>query len=175
MVKGKLLKPVIKQAKNAAEKAKIGGGVVALEHVEDMVNNPWVSAAEGALIGGAVAGPWGAAAGGVIGFILADGERVMPVDMIAIPAYQYSMVLQGKEPTFQIYIKEGEVVAPITPTDAMVSQAVVNTLSVPVKKKRAKGAGLPKKYAKMGFKKGWKEYKKTAAYKKRKSSKKRRK
>jgi len=26
--------------------------------------------------------------------------------------------------------------------------------------------GLPKKYAKMGFKKGWEEYKKTAAYKK---------
>jgi hypothetical protein len=95
----------------------------------------------------------------------------MPVDMIAIPAYQYSMVLQGQQPTFQIYIKEGELVAPVMPTDFMVSTAVVDTLSAPVKRKRAKGAGLPKKYAKMGFKKGWREYKKTPAYKKSKKSK----
>lgn len=43
------------------------------------------------------------------------------------------------------------------------------------RKKTAKkkgGPGLPKKYAKMGFKKGWREYKKTAAYK-RKAKKKR--
>ena len=36
-------------------------------------------------------------------------------------------------------------------------------------RKKASGTkdkrGLPKKYAKMGFKKGWREYKKTAAYK----------
>lgn len=31
-------------------------------------------------------------------------------------------------------------------------------------------AGLPKKYAKMGFKKGWKEYKKTKAYKRKNKS-----
>ena len=37
-----------------------------------------------------------------------------------------------------------------------------------VKQKRKSGAGLPKKYAKMGFKKGWKAYKKTPAYKKKK-------
>ena len=34
--------------------------------------------------------------------------------------------------------------------------------------KTGKGPGLPKKYAKMGFKKGWREYKKTAAYKRKK-------
>jgi hypothetical protein len=61
--------------------------------------------------------------------VLADGERIVPVDMIAIPAYQYSMVLQGKEPTFQIYIKEGELIAPVLPTDMMMSQAVVDTVS----------------------------------------------
>lgn len=40
----------------------------------------------------------------------------------------------------------------------------------PQKKKtvRRPGAGLPKKYAKMGFKKGWREYKKTATYKRKK-------
>lgn len=38
----------------------------------------------------------------------------------------------------------------------------------PAKKTRKSGAGLPKKYAKMGFKKGWREYKKTPAYKRKK-------
>ena len=37
------------------------------------------------------------------------------------------------------------------------------------KKKSAGSRGLPKKYAKMGFKKGWREYKKTAAYKRKKA------
>lgn len=44
--------------------------------------------------------------------------------------------------------------------------------SPPTKKKavRRPGAGLPKKYAKMGFKKGWKAYKKTPAYKRKKKA-----
>ena len=41
--------------------------------------------------------------------------------------------------------------------------------ATPAKKKiRRPGAGLPKKYAKMGFKKGWRAYKKTRAYKRKK-------
>ena len=42
--------------------------------------------------------------------------------------------------------------------------------AAPTKKKatRRPGAGLPKKYAQMGFKKGWKAYKKTPAYKRKK-------
>ena len=41
--------------------------------------------------------------------------------------------------------------------------------ATPAKKRtRRPGAGLPKKYAKMGFKKGWKAYKKTPAYKRKK-------
>lgn len=171
MVKGKLIKPALEKA---SKNAKIGAGAVLAEKAVDVIDNPILSTVEGAIIGGAVAGPIGAVAGGLIGFILADGERVMPVDMIAIPAYQYGMVLQGKEPTFQIYIKEGELVTPIIPTDYVVSEAIVDTLSTPQKKKRAKGAGLPKKYAKMGFKKGWKEYKKTPAYKRKQKSKKKR-
>lgn len=172
MVKGKVIKPVLKKT---VDKAKLGGGAVVAERAIDVLDNPILSAVEGAIIGGAVAGPVGAVAGGLIGFVLADGERIMPVDMIAIPAYQYSMVLQGKEPTFQIYIKEGELVAPVVPTDFVVADTIVNTLSAPTKRKRSKGAGLPRKYAKMGFKKGWKEYKKTAAYKKKANKKKRRK
>lgn len=47
--------------------------------------------------------------------------------------------------------------------------------STPTKKaQRRPGAGLPKKYAKLGFKKGWREYKKTPAYKKKKAAKKKR-
>lgn len=43
--------------------------------------------------------------------------------------------------------------------------------SAPKKKAiRRPGAGLPKKYAKMGFKKGWKAYKKTPAYKRKKKA-----
>ena len=38
-----------------------------------------------------------------------------------------------------------------------------------------KGSGLPKKFAKMGFSKGWKAYKKTPAYKKKAAAKKKRK
>ena len=68
----------------------------------------------------------GAIAGGLIGFVLADGERITPIDMIAIPAYQYSGMLQGREPTFQIFIKEGEFIAPVKPTDFMQSSSLVN-------------------------------------------------
>jgi hypothetical protein len=42
----------------------------------------------------------------------------------------------------------------------------------PKRVKRKKGGGLPRKYAKMGFKKGWAAYKKTAAYKKKAAKKK---
>ncbi len=47
----------------------------------------------------------------------------------------------------------------------MQAEVIEDTMVKPTKRKRAKGAGLPKKYAKMGFKKGWREYKKTATYK----------
>lgn len=129
MVKGQIVKKGVRGAiKQAGGKAKLGAGAVLAEKAVDVVDNPYISAAEGAIIGGAVGGVPGAIAGGLIGFVLADGERIMPVDMIAIPAYQYSMVLQGKEPTFQIYIKEGELVAPVLPTDMMMAQATVDTV-----------------------------------------------
>ena len=83
---------------------------------------------EGAALGSAL-GPLGAAggavAGGLLGFVLADGERIVPIDMIAIPAYQYSAMLQGREPTFQVFIKEGECIKPVITTDYQMAGAVV--------------------------------------------------
>jgi len=129
MVKGKIAKSGVKGAiKRAGGKAKLGGGAVLAEKAVDVIDNPYISAAEGAIIGGAVGGVPGAIAGGIIGFVLADGERITPCDMIAIPAYQYSAMLAGREPTFQIFIKEGELIAPVLPTDTMESLAVVNAV-----------------------------------------------
>lgn len=119
----------------------------------------------GALVGGALGG----ALGGIGGFILGDQETVFPIDMIAIPAYQ--AYLLSATPAFTIYIKEGEVLTQVQLTDAQESLVIVEADST-VKRKRAKGAGLPKKYAKMGFKKGWREYKKTPAYKRKQAAKK---
>lgn len=132
MVKGKIVKKGVKGAiKRAGGKAKLGAGAVAAEKAVDVVDNPYLSAAEGAVIGYAASGgnPIGAVAGGLVGFILADGERITPVDMIAIPAYQYSAMLQGREPTFQIFIKEGELIAPVKPTDFMESSAIVENVT----------------------------------------------
>lgn len=132
MVKGKVVRKGVKAAiEEAGGKAKLGAGAVLAEKAVDVIDNPYVSAAEGAIIGAAVTGgsPIGAVAGGLIGFILADGERITPVDMIAIPAYQYSMVLQGKEPTFQIYIKEGELITPVKPTDFVEAQEIVGAVA----------------------------------------------
>ena len=139
MVKGKIVKKGVKGAiKKAGGRAKLGAGAVLAEKAVDVVDNPYISAAEGAIIGGAVGGVPGAIAGGIIGFVLADGERITPCDMIAVPAYQYSAMLAGREPTFQIFIKEGELIAPVLPTDTMESLAVVNAVqqaSTPPKRK----------------------------------------
>jgi len=183
LVKGKVVRAAAEKVVTPAlQGAKLGGAAVVTEKAVDVIDNPYVSAAEGAIIGG-VAGSFlgpvgtvaGATAGGLIGFVLNDTVRIMPTDMIAIPAYQYAAVLQGREPTFQILIKEGEMVQPVLPTDYVQNLAVTEALTEtkPVKKRRAKGAGLPAKYAKMGFKKGWREYKKTSAYKKKAKSKRR--
>ena len=129
MPKGKVVKKGVKGAiQQAGGKAKLGAGAVLAEKAVDVIDNPYLSAAEGALIGGAVGGVPGAIAGGLIGFVLADGERITPVDMIAIPAYQYSAMLQGREPTFQIFIKEGELIAPVKPTDFVEAQEIVGAV-----------------------------------------------
>ena len=131
MVKGKVGKEALKKLSRTkfAKGAGIAGGARA---TEELVSNPYAQAGLGALEGaalGSALGPLGAAggavAGGLLGFVLADGERIVPVDMIAVPAYQYSAMLQGREPTFQIFIKEGECIKPVIPTDYQIAGEVV--------------------------------------------------
>jgi len=100
------------------------------------------SAREGARIGGKIGSivPLGGTAvgttlGAISGFILGDQETVFPIDMIAIPAYQ-AYLLAGT-PAFQIYIKEGEVLTQVIPTDAMEAvEAVVEAPQAPRKTRK---------------------------------------
>lgn len=85
-------------------------------------------------LGGSVVG---GALGAISGFILGDQETVFPVDMVAIPAYQAFMI-QGT-PAFQIYIKEGEVLTQVIPTDAMEAVEAVSENPKPkAKRKKSK-------------------------------------
>ena len=103
-----------------------------------------VSTVEGAEAGSALLsplGPIGAVSGGLLGglagFVLADGERITPIDMIAIPAFEYGQVRSGQDPTFMIYIKEGEMIAPIVKTDFMeATEEVMPTKNTRTKKRK---------------------------------------
>jgi len=113
------------------------------------------------------------ATGVVVGLIIGDKETVFPIDMVAIPAFQAHMITGT--PSMQVYIKAGETLVPTGGNVAdMKENMSVETVSEPktTKKTRKKGGGLPRKFAKMGFKKGWAAYKKTPAYKKKVASKK---
>jgi hypothetical protein len=144
LVKGK----AAKEALEAISKTKFarGAGIASGAKVaEEAVSNPYAQAALGAAEGaalGAALGPWGAAggavAGGLLGFVLADGERIVPCDMVAIPAYQYASVLQGREPTFQVFIKEGEVIQPVLPTDYEMAGSLVMAEEVAAAKPKRK-------------------------------------
>ena len=89
---------------------------------------------------GQLAGPVGGVLGGTLGaiggFILGDQETVFPIDMIAIPAYQ-GYLLNG-QPSFTIYIKEGEVLTQVQPTDAMVAAEIVEDPPASMKAKKRK-------------------------------------
>ena len=61
-------------------------------------------------LGGRIAGPYGAGVGALVGLIIGDDKTVFPIDMVAIPAYQYNLV-QGS-PSFSVYIKAGETLVP---------------------------------------------------------------
>jgi len=104
-VKKKAIKPVLKDPR--VQKLLAGAGA---SIVDEILDNRVINAAEGALVGSAVGGPIGAVGGGLAGWFLADESTVLPVDMIAIPAYQASMI-QGS-PAFQIYMRAGETVMP---------------------------------------------------------------
>ena len=131
MVKGKVAKKALSKLSKTkfAKGAGIAGGARAAEEV---VSNPYAQAGLGAVEGAALGAPLGplgavggAVAGGLLGFVLADGERIVPIDMIAIPAYQYAAMLDGREPTFQLYIKEGECIKPVMPTDSQIAGQMV--------------------------------------------------
>lgn len=87
---------------------------------------------------GVVGGPVGMAIGGgigaITGLIIGDTTTVFPIDMIAIPAFQAYMI-QGN-PSFEIFIKEGEVLTQVVATDAQVAEAVIE--AKPKRKKRTK-------------------------------------
>lgn len=125
---------------------------------------------------GSLLGPTGAAIGGGIGgltgLIVGDNTTVFPIDMIAIPAYQ-AHLMQGNA-QFTVYIKAGETLVPTggNVLDMSENMNIEAAAEMSSPKKRRRGAGLPRKFAKMGFAKGWKAYKKTPAYKKKQSSKK---
>ena len=70
-----------------------------------------------------------------------------------------------------IHIHHGEVKEGRTPR----RRSGKRSAKAATKKRKNPGAGLPKKYAKMGFKKGWREYKKTAGYKRKAKAAKKRK
>lgn len=57
--------------------------------------------------------------------------------MIAIPAFEYGQVRSGQDPTFMIYIKEGEMIAPVVKTDFMeATEEVMPTTNTRTKKRK---------------------------------------
>lgn len=87
-----------------------------------------------AATGAGIAGPYGAAAGAITGLIVGDQTTVFPMDMVCIPAFQAYMI-QGT-PSLIIYIKEGEVLTQVQPTDAMEAEAKLDDAPEPKKKRK---------------------------------------
>lgn len=81
-------------------------------------------ASELATVGSAL-GPVGTIGGALTGLLIGDETTVFPMDMIAIPAYQ--AYLLKEQPSFTIYIKEGEVLTQVMPTDAQEAEEVLES------------------------------------------------
>ncbi len=81
---------------------------------------------------GSVGGPLGAAIGGgigaITGLIIGDTAMVLPIDVVAIPAFQAYMI-QGT-PSFTYYIKAGETILATGGNVDDVEQGVAETLSL---------------------------------------------
>ena len=73
---------------------------------------------------GSALGPVGTIGGALTGLLIGDQQTVFPMDMVAIPAFQTYLLTDT--PSFMIYIKEGEVLNQVIPTDAEVAEEVVN-------------------------------------------------
>jgi len=80
----------------------------------DRVISGAIGASTGAAIGTAIAPgigtAIGAGIGGLTGLIFGDENTVIPLDMIAIPAYQAYMI-EGT-PAFTLYVRAGETIVP---------------------------------------------------------------
>ena len=59
-------------------------------------------------LGGSIGGPIAAGVGAITGLIIGDDKTVFPIDMIAVPAFQY----QPGPYSFSVYIKAGETLVP---------------------------------------------------------------
>ncbi len=106
--------------------------------VDEVLDNPVISAAEGAVIGGSLGGIPGAIGGGLAGWFLADDRTVFPVDMICIPAYEAYMI-QGT-PAFQIYARAGETILPTGGNVKDVLPTASMAVTKPPRKKPKKSA-----------------------------------
>lgn len=97
-------------------------------------------AGTGAIIGGmagSVPGAMlGATVGAVAGLIVGDGTMVFMAPMVAIPAHEYSAMLNGTPPSTQVYIHAGEVLSQVQPTESQETVEVMEAVSQ--KKKRKK-------------------------------------
>ena len=76
-------------------------------------------------IGSVVAGPAGGVAGGLAGLIIGDQTTVFPMDMVAVPAFEFGMLAGDYRPSFMIFIKEGEVLTQVDDTPAMKAERLV--------------------------------------------------
>ena len=81
-----------------------------------------------------IAGTGGAVVGAGLGLIVGDETTVLPLDMIAIPAYQAYMI-QGT-PVMQLYIKAGETILPTGGNVADVKQGEEEVKEIITKPKR---------------------------------------
>jgi len=95
----------------------------------------------GAVVGSPL-GPVGAVVGGTVGgltgLIIADTGMVLPIDMVAIPAYQAYLI--SGSPAATVYIKAGETIMPTggNVADVMLGVEEAVALQSPTKKKRRK-------------------------------------
>ena len=91
-----------------------------------------------AVTGYEIAGGVGAVAGASLGLLIGDETTVLPIDMIAIPAYQAYM-LQGT-PAITLYIKAGESIIPTggNVADVKEGEAEVKEMITKPKRKRKK-------------------------------------
>ena len=82
-----------------------------------------------------------AAAGGagvLVGLIVGDQQITFPMDYVAVPAFEYSMVRAGLAPTHSIFIKAGETLFPTggNVDDVELGVAEAAAMAAPVKRKR---------------------------------------